>query len=258
VTLPGHRYEVSQGSVLLQSDSSAGIFFLESGSPHKMFAGDWRSDDNGTITLAVHTVMGGRNARGAGRISFRPDGSVQALRLNGRADGGEFSARFENQLGVATAAGHDPVQTGSRAQAQPHGDQDDWAGDWFIFDVTRRGDGRLSQPERGDYEFDRARLTLGGNGEFVLVMGADPSYKLAGTWSGDPRFSPIDLEVREAFGSKVAGFGRAWIREQSWDRDWSFERVELDGWGDGGRFAMYFDTGAPHSRTLDEPGDIEE
>jgi len=68
---------------------------------------------------------------------------------------------------------------------------------------------------------------------------------LAGTWSGDLRFGPVPLELREAFGGKVEGMGRVWIRDRSWDRDFTLERIELDGWSNGHRFTMYFEAKTP-------------
>jgi hypothetical protein len=114
-----------------------------------------------------------------------------------------------------------------------------------VLDVTRRGEGRLQDSQGGDHPFDGARLRLGQNDEFQLVILGGSEYELAGTWSGDPRFSPVQLQLREAFGRRVGGMGRVWIRNRSWDRDWSFERVELDGWNGEHQFALYFEAETP-------------
>ena len=65
---------------------------------------------------------------------------------------------------------------------------------------------------------------------------------MAGRWSGDLRFGPVPLEVREADGHRVQGQGRAWIRDRSWDRDFSLERVEIDVSDGEHEFSLYFDT----------------
>lgn len=116
-----------------------------------------------------------------------------------------------------------------------------WGGAPLVLDVTRMGEGRLQSSEGRDQQFYRARLRLGGNDEFQLVIFGDTTYQLAGTWSGDLRFGPISLDLREAFGRRVEGMGRAWIRDRSWDHDRSFERVELDGWNGDHEFTFYFD-----------------
>jgi hypothetical protein len=82
---------------------------------------------------------------------------------------------------------------------------------------------------------------LGGNGEFELLIFGEMTHEFAGTWSGDLRFGPISLDPREAFGRRVEGMGRAWVRERSSDRDRSFDWVELDGWNGNREFALYFD-----------------
>lgn len=244
-TLADKQYDLRYGSVLLQADSSLKILFLDSGSPRTIFAGEWRLSDPRTIQLAVHAVLGDRIALGTGRIRLRPDRSVDELEVHGQADGREFSARFENGVSTAAISSSERRETGALPPSGQSADEWPWAGTSFVLDVTRRGGGRLYDSEGGDYRFDRAQLRLGQNDEFQLVMLGDSRYELAGTWSGDLRFGPVPLELREAFGRRVQGMGRVWIRERSWDRDWSFERVEFDGWNGDHRFALYFEAEAP-------------
>ena len=112
----------------------------------------------------------------------------------------------------------------------------------LVLDVSRMGDGWLRDREGRDLPVGRARLRLGGNNEFDLVLVGDSTYRFAGTWSGDLRFGPISLDLREGLGRRVEGTGRAWVSDRSWDRDRSFSRVELDGWRGRYEFTVYFDT----------------
>src|SRR5262250_3010413 len=110
-----------------------------------------------------------------------------------------------------------------------------------VLDVVRTGEGTLRDGEGQEHPVGRARLRLGGDDEFQLILYGDSTYEFAGTWSGDLRFSPISLDVRWALGGQAEGVGRAWVRDRSWDRDRSFERVELDVWKDKKELALYFD-----------------
>ena len=112
----------------------------------------------------------------------------------------------------------------------------------LVLDVTRVGDGTLRGSDGLDVAIERARLRLRGNSEFELALVGDSTYWFAGTWSGDLRFGPISLDLREAFDRKMEGNGRAWVSDRSWDRDRSFSRVELDGWRGRYEFSLYFDT----------------
>jgi hypothetical protein len=112
-----------------------------------------------------------------------------------------------------------------------------------ILDVTRMGEGRLRDLEGREQQFDRARLRLDGNGEFQFFVVGDTTYAFAGIWTGDLRFGPISLDLRDAFGHRAEGMGRAWVSDRSWDHDRSFDRVELDGWRGGHEFGLYFDAG---------------
>lgn len=243
--LPDKQYNVRYGSVLLQADSSVKILFLDAGSPRTALVGEWRRSDARTIELAVLAVLGDRSARGAGRIQLRPDGSIDALDVRGQAAGRDFRVRFENGLSTAAI----PVSEGREASPGPPSgrgtDEWSWGGTSFVVDASRRGEGHLLDSEGGDYRFDRARLRLGQNDEFQLVVFGDTKQVLAGTWSGDVRFGPVPLELREAFGRRVQGMGRAWIRDRSWDRHFSLEGVELDGWNGDHRFALHFEAKAP-------------
>jgi hypothetical protein len=116
-----------------------------------------------------------------------------------------------------------------------------WGGTSLLLDASRMGDGRLRDSEGHDLQIDRAELRLGGNNEFELVVTGDSTYDFAGTWTGDLRFGPISLDLRAAFGHRVGGMGRAWVQDASWDRDRTFNRVELDGWTGGHAFQLYFD-----------------
>lgn len=236
--------DVRQGAVLLQADSTAKVVVLESGMPRTLLVGTWRMADRSTAELAVREVFGSDVARGAGEIRFRPDGSVDHLAARGRADGREFTLRFDNALSVAMASRSLPPPR----PAPQAGDHDfPWGGDWAVVDAVRHGEGRLTDAAGREVRFDRARLTLGDNDEFLLVLDGDSRAEFAGAWEGDPRNSPVRLELREAIGEKRGGVGRAWLRERSWDRDWSFQRVELDGWDDaeGDAFTLYFEAERP-------------
>ena len=116
-----------------------------------------------------------------------------------------------------------------------------WGGSSLVLDVARYGDGRLRDSDGRNLPFERAELRLGGNDEFALVLYGDSTYEFAGNWSGDIRFSPISLDVRQALGRRAEGTGRAWVRDRSWDYDRSFSRVELDGGNGGYEFSLYFD-----------------
>jgi len=243
--LADKQYNVRYGSVLLQADSSVKILFLDAGSLRTALVGEWRRSDARTIELAVLAVLGDRSARGAGLIQLRPDGSIDALDVRGQAAGRDFRARFENGLSTAAIPVSEGRERGADAPSSRDTDEWSWGGTSFVVDVSRRGDGRLQDSEGGDYRFDRARLRLGQNDEFQLVLLGDTKQVLAGTWSGDLRFGPVPLELREALGGRVQGMGHAWIRDRSWDRDFSLERVELDGWNGDYRFALYFEAKAP-------------
>jgi hypothetical protein len=242
LTLPDKQYDLRYGSVLLQADSSVKILFLDAGSLRTAFVGEWRSPDARTIELAIRAVLGHRTARGSGRIRLGPEGVIDALEVRGQADGREFSAHFENAVSTASLPIADRHGTGPVPSAGQSANEWTWGGTLSVVDVSRRGEGLLQDSEHGDYRFDRARLWLGQNDEFqlVIILG-DTKHVLAGTWSGDVRFGPVPLELREAFGRRVQGTGRAWIRDRSWDRDFSLERVELDGWNGDRRFGLYFD-----------------
>lgn len=244
-TLADKQYDLHYGSVLLQADSSVKAFLLDSGSPRTIFAGEWRFSDPRTIRLVVHTVLGDRSARGSGRIHLGADGLIDALEVRGQAEGRDFSARFENGVSTAAISRSERRETGALPPSGQSADEWPWGGTSLVLDVTRRGEGRLHDSEGGDYRLDRARLRLGQNDEFELVILGDSTYELAGTWSGDLRFGPVPLELREAFGRRVQGMGRVWIRDRSWDRDFSLERVELDGWNGDHRFALYFEAETP-------------
>jgi hypothetical protein len=249
--------DVRQGSVLLQADSTVKVVVVESGSPRTLLAGRWRMTDRSTAELAVQQVLGSDAARGAGEIRFRPDGSVDHLAARGRADGREFILQFDNAVSLAIAASEAmPVdsaayETGAlpRSRPAPQGGNHDfpWGGDWAVVDAVRHGEGRLTDAAGREVRFDRARLTLGDNDEFLLLLDGDSRAEFAGTWEGDPRNSPVRLELREAMGEKRGGVGRAWLRERSWDRGWSFQRVELDGWDtqEGDAFTLYFEAERP-------------
>jgi hypothetical protein len=248
--------DVEQGSVLLQADRTVKIVFIEAGLPRTVLAGEWRMANRSTAELAVHEVLGRAPASGAGEIRFRPDGSVGHLGARGRAAGREFTLEFDNVASVARTRGEPPADSGrfetgarpprSRDRQSP-GDLFPWGGDWAVVDVSRHGEGRLKDAMGAELGFDRARLTLGDNDEFLLVLDGDERVELAGVWEGDPRDSPVRLQLRERMGEKLGGVGRAWLRERSWDRDWSLERVELDGWDDeaGDAFTLYFEAGRP-------------
>jgi hypothetical protein len=238
--LADQQYDFTSGSVLLQADSSVKIFFVDAGSLRTALVGQARRFDNRTIELAVRAVLGDRPARGSGRIRLRADGVVDALDVQGEADGRKFSARFETAVNTAALPIARHQETGTAPRTRLNADDWPWGGTWFVVDVTRRGEGLLHGSERGDYRFDRARLRLGNNDEFELMLG-DAKYVVAGTWSGDLRFGPVPLELREAFGHSIHGMGRAWIRDRSWDRDFSLERVELDGWDGDNEFTVYFE-----------------
>ncbi len=241
VDVPAELQDVSQGSVLLQADSSVRILFLEAGTPRTVLTGRWRMTDRRTAELAVHAVLGSTSARGTGVIRFRPDGSVDGFEAGGVADGQRFAMRFENALTVALNGRR---SGGSRSLE----DEFPWGGDWAVVNATRRGAGRLTDAAGRAVGFDRARLTLGENDEFLLVLEGDSRAAFAGTWEGDLRDNPVRLQLREAMGERVGGVGRAWLRKRSWDRDWSFQRVELAGWNDDGGDALtlYFEA---HGRT---------
>ncbi len=156
-------------------------------------------------------------------------------------------------LSAAVAAS---VALSPLAQAQVLGGRQDtarsqtaaWGGASLVLDVNRIGEGRLRDSEGRDQQVDRALLRLGGNDEFELVIYGDSTYQFAGIWSGDLRFGPISLDLREGFGRGVEGVGRAWVRDRSWDRDRSFDRVELDGWKGNHEFSLYFDA---ETRTIE-------
>jgi hypothetical protein len=254
-TLPDKQIDVRSGSVLLNADSSVKVFFIDAGALLTAFVGEWRRADARTVEFAVLDVPGQRNVQGNGRIHFRADGAIDALDVRGQADGREFSARFDsgmNTAAVSTAelrvSRQDPSPgQGSRAAPAPRQDSEEWpwGGSLHLVDVTRRGEGVLQNSEGAEYHFDRARLVLGENDEFQLTIVGDTKMVLAGTWSGDLRFGPVPLDLREAFGGKVEGMGRVWIRDRSWDRDFTLERIELDGWSNGHRFTMYFEAKTP-------------
>lgn len=243
LSLPDKQYDVRAGSVLLKSDSSMKVFFVNGGSLLTAFVGQWRRADANTIEFAVLDVPGERNARGNGKIRFRPDGSVDALDVRGQASGRQFSARFEN--GMSTAALTSTEQREPRAAPPPRSRQGEeewpWGGSTYVVNVTQRGEGALQDKDGTGVRFDRARLWLGQNEEFQLILAGDSRYEVAGRWSGDLRFGPVPLEVREADGHRVHGMGRAWIRDRSWDRDYSLERVEIDGSDGDHEFTLYFD-----------------
>ncbi|MGH7629544.1 MAG: hypothetical protein ACREOF_09140 [Gemmatimonadales bacterium] len=250
--LPHQVQDVRQGSVLLQADRTVSVVFIVAGVPRTFLTGRWRMTGDRTAHLAVHTVLGSNAAQGTGSVRFRPDGSVEDLEARGVAGGRAFTLHFENSTSVTlagvTPADSEPLETG--AAPPPRAGNEDWppwGGNLAVLDVTRRGGGRLQDATIGEQRLDRARLVLGDNDEFVLVLDGDARAEFAGVWRGDLRHSPIQLELREAFGDEVGGVGRAWIRERSWDRDWSFERVELDGWNDAGgdAFTLYFEAERP-------------
>jgi hypothetical protein len=225
--------------VLLEADSSVRIVFIDAGTPRTVLAGRWRMADGRTAELAVDSLIGSNTARGTGAIRFRPDGSVDDLEARGVADGEQFALSFENSTTVAMADSPSPAPAPRAGSGEWL-----WAGSWAVLDVTRRGEGVMKDAAGREQRIDRARLTLGENDEFTLVLDGDTRAEFAGTWRGDLRDSPIQLRLREAMGEPVGGVGRAWIRDRSWDRDWSFERVELDGWDDGGggdAFTLYFE-----------------
>lgn len=236
--------DIAKGSVLLQADSTVKIVFIESGMPRTLLAGEWRMADRSTAELAVHEVLGSDIARGAGEIRFRPDGSVDHLAARGLADGREFTLQFDNAVSVAVAG-----DSAGAPRPVPRATDDafPWGGAWAVVDAARHGEGRLTDAAGREVRFDRARLTLGDNDEFLLVLDGGSRAEFAGTWEGDPRDSPVRLELREAMGTKMRGVGRAWLRERSWDRDWSFERVELDGWNPegGDALTLYFEAERP-------------
>jgi hypothetical protein len=238
--------EVARGSVLLQADSTVKVVFVDTGRPRTVLAGAWRMADRSTAEVAVHQVLGSDTARGAGEIRFRPDGSVDHLAARGLADGREFTLQFDNAVSVADAGKTAPSPS-PRSSPQAADEAFPWGGDWAVVDATRHGEGRLTDAGGREQRFDRARLTLGDNDEFVLVLDGDARVEFAGTWEGDPRDSPVRLHLREAMGGKMDGVGRAWLRERSWDRDWSFQRVELDGWNDegGDALTLYFEADRP-------------
>ncbi len=251
IELPDTVRDIWQGSVLLQADSSVKVVFLDAGTPRTILAGRWWMADRHTAELAVLSLLGNAQARGTGAIRFRPDGSVENLEARGLAGGRAFSLQFDNGTSVAIAgpvrADSRRLETGAAPRPQRPLDEFPWAGGWALLDVSRRGEGRMQEADGLEERFDRARLSLGDNDEFVLVLDGDTRAEFAGVWSGDPRDRPIHLELREAMGAKVGGVGRAWIRERSWDRDWSFDRVELDGWNDAGgdAFTLYFEAERP-------------
>lgn len=238
--VPDGVQDVYQGSVLLGADSSVKVVFIEAGTPRTVLAGRWRMADGRTAELAVHSVIGCDTARGTGALHFRPDGSVEDLEAHGTADGEQFALSFENSTTVAMADSPSPAPRAGNGEWL-------WAGSWAVLDVARHGEGVMKDAEGRVQRFDRARLTLGENDEFLLVLDGDARAEFAGTWRGDLRASPVQLRLREAMGRTVDGVGRAWIRERSWDRDWSFERVELDGWNDegGDAFTLYFEAERP-------------
>ncbi|HET8622055.1 MAG TPA: hypothetical protein VFM14_00685 [Gemmatimonadales bacterium] len=230
--------DVGRGSLLLQADSTMSIMFLNAGAPETVLRAAWRMNSPDAAELAVLAV-GGVPARGAGEIRFRPDGSVDHISARGRTARGEFTLRFDNATDVAVSSrppvppARDDARRENGVSAAP------------MVDVVRHGEGLLTDAGGREIRFDRAHLVLGGNDDFVLVMHGDSQVEFRGTWAGDPRDNPVQLEVREAMGERSGGMGRAWLRERSWDRDWSFDRIELDGWDEDGRdgFRLYFATG---------------
>jgi hypothetical protein len=240
-------HAASQGSVLLQADSTVKVVFVTSGVPTTVLAGEWRMAGPSTAEFAVRQLLGNEAASGDGEIRFRPDGSVEHVAARGRAAGREFTLQFDNEAGIAgrrplVAPDSVAYETGrlpppQRREARPEDDMP-WGGEWAVVDVSRHGEGRLTDAMGRELRFDRARLTLGENDEFRLVLDGEARIELAGTWEGDPRDNPVRLRLRESSGEKMAGVGRVWLRQRTWDRDWSFERVELDGWNDEGGDAL--------------------
>jgi hypothetical protein len=112
-------------------------------------------------------------------------------------------------------------------------------------DVVRFGEGMLVETGGREVRLDRARLILGENDEFRLLVEGDGRFEFTGFWAGDPRENPVQLELRGALGERSGGMGRVWLRERSWDRDWSLQRLELDGWTDdhGDTFRLHFEAG---------------
>ncbi|HTH63553.1 MAG TPA: hypothetical protein VL563_02635 [Gemmatimonadales bacterium] len=240
--LADKQYDVRAGSVLLKADSTVKIFFIDGTSLRTAVVGAWRSRNASTIEFAVLDVPGERNAQGSGRIRFRPDGSIDALDVRGQADGRDFSARFENGMSTAALTASEQPKPRATPPSRQGDDEWPWGGSSFVVNVSQRGEGALQEKDGSGLRFDRARLWLGQNDEFQLLLVGDSRYEVAGRWSGDLRFGPVPLEVREADGHRVQGQGRAWIRDRSWDRDFSLERVEIDVSDGEHEFSLYFDT----------------
>ena len=246
--LPGGIHSVTRGSVVLRAeDAGLRLVFIDAGSPRAVLAGRWRMADHRSAALDVDSVMESRTAAGTGAIRFRPDGSVDEIDIRGTADGERFSIRFENTttLGVArpdTA----PVETGSVTRRSGSTDWP-WATRWAVVDAARTGAGLLKHADGREVRFVRARLTLGANEEFLLVLDGRRDAAFAGVWRGDLGSGFVRLQLREASGQEVGGVGRAWIVEPEPGRDRWFTRVELDGWDDenGDAFTLHFEARRP-------------
>jgi hypothetical protein len=101
----------------------------------------------------------------------------------------------------------------------------------------------MKQADGREVRFERARLTLGANEEFMLVLEGKRPAEFGGVWRGELESGPVRLQLREAMDQSVGGVGRAWMVNRDPDGEWTFARVELDGWDDhdGDAFTLFFE-----------------
>jgi hypothetical protein len=243
--LPSGIQPVGRGSVTLRAaDSGVRLVFVDAGTPRAVLAGRWRMADHRSAALEVDSLIESEIASGAGAIQFHPDGSVDELDISGTADGEPFSIRFDNSTSIGLARPDTgAVETGALTPRSRAGDWP-WATRWSVLDATHRGAGVLKHADGREVRFARARLTLGANEEFMLVLDGNRRAEFIGVWRRDLGSGTVRLQLREALGRPVGGVGRAWLDERELQHDPSFARVELDGWDDeaGDAFTLYFDT----------------
>ncbi|HET8624538.1 MAG TPA: hypothetical protein VFM14_13325 [Gemmatimonadales bacterium] len=241
--LPSGIHSVARGSVLLRAaDSAVRVTFIDAGAPRVVFTGRWRMADHRSALVQVDSVMETMRAGGTGAIRFRPDGSVDEIDVRGVADGEAFTVRFDNSTTVGIARADSAVETGALSPPARAGDWP-WATRWAVVDAVRRGVGVLKHADGRDVRFTRARLTLGANEEFMLVLDGKRRVEFVGVWRGDLGSEPVRLQLREASDQAVGGVGRAWLAGREPEREWFFTRVELDGWDDdsGDAFTLSFE-----------------
>jgi hypothetical protein len=199
--------------------------------------------DHRTAMLEVGSLLEARSAGGSGAIRFRPDGSVDDIDVRGTADGEPFAIRFDNGASVGAVRNDTtPIETGT-VSTRAHAPDWPWANPWSVVDATRRGRGVMKQADGREVRFERARLTLGANEEFMLVLEGKRPAEFGGVWRGELESGPVRLQLREAMDQFVGGVGRAWMVNRDPDGEWTFARVELDGWDDhdGDAFTLFFE-----------------